>query len=106
MSDEVADLIDAAADKIEKDGFHQGAYFPGAWISKSRRVPAGVPVCILGAINAVGYSEPVLRRFAIATIGRLVPPSFYSIPAWNDHPGRTQQEVLDLLRKAAKQERM
>lgn len=105
MSDEVADLLDAAADAIEKYGHTK--YVGGN---------KDVGFCTIGAVTAVAC-EPVFSRDShpcsrilrhqaldtVATVAGLT--SFVSIPRWNDEDERTQQDVLDVLRKAAKEER-
>ena len=91
---------------------------PGSWgqgqtaVDKDgRQVPssstAAVCFCALGAINRatreLQQPEHVSQRAYQLTNLELVDvaPSAINLPAWNDAPGRTQQEVVDLLHKAA-----
>lgn len=93
--EKIADVLDDAADYIEANG----------WCQKHLESPTG-EVCASGAIRAVepgaawgdGYD-------ALALFLGLDNWLVSSIPRWNDAPGRTEQEVLDAFRAAAKQQR-
>jgi len=98
---EVADVLDGAADVIERDGWHQGHYY----------IP-GEGVCAIGAFaQATGLRHPDIEdrgfgpRRALAGHLGFDPDYAGPIIRWNDAPERTKQEVLDALRKAAKHER-
>jgi hypothetical protein len=92
MSDQVADVLDDAADLLET---HEWA--PGGDGGR----------CALGALHSIARATRGLRRRALAALAdSLGLPYGYMIPAWNDAPGRTKQQVLDAFRVAAKAERM
>ena len=92
MSYEVADVLDDAADYIEKHGWCQG-----------RHVAPDGRVCAVEALNRVSCDGPLQRNAQIALID-VTGASW--IAAWNDREGRTQAEVLGAFRLAAKQERI
>jgi hypothetical protein len=99
MSDQVADVLDDAADLLERDG----------WIQGHETGPGGV--CAMTAIAAASVDHIMVgRSIAAATedalMGAVPGWENASVPAWNDDPGRTKQQVLDAFRAAAKQERM
>lgn len=103
---EVADVLDGAADVIERDGWHQGDFYPGhqgyVWDGGGE----GLPKCARAAVYAAGavgicQHEAAMRALAAAA-GRDL---WWTIATWNDAPERTEQEVLDAFRKAAKHER-
>ncbi len=86
MSAETARILREAADLLETNGWCQGAFAIG-----KRR-------CATGAINAVVASgEEALRAHRV--VSRYVGAPLVS--TWNDHPGRTSQEVMAALRAAA-----
>jgi len=97
MSDQVADVLDDAADLLEREG----------WIQGAATAPEGY--CVEGAIEAVtGQSVALVSprddaSDAESALRRIVGRRAYQ---WNDAPGRTKPEVLDAFRAAAKQERM
>lgn len=89
----------AAADLIEQKGWLQGSY-------GSDRIG----YCILGAINAVTDSWSSDEGFATDMaacellddiLERAHGEGSGTVAIWNDHPGRTKDEVLQLLRHAA-----
>jgi hypothetical protein len=102
--EQTADILDGAADVIERDGWHQGAYSAaptGEW-------EGSAPACVLGAMNrAAGRNfwgdllEAARRALGEAVGGG----GLFHFTDWNDAPERTKQEVLDALRLAAKNER-
>jgi hypothetical protein len=106
----IADVLEDAADHIERHGWQQGAYGT-----------AGAPTCLRGAVRAVQVGllgragceqESDVLAYAATAIGPDIGWTMVAtgdpyvdavlIPSWNDRDGRTQQEVLDVLRKAAK----
>lgn len=110
MSDATADVLDSAADLIEKHGWTRGDF--GNEL---------VGFCALGAMNRVvnelfrcenfikqsGHWY-TLRQAQIALDRHLVAnglASAGSIAAWNDRLAKSAQDVLDTLRAAAKEER-
>jgi hypothetical protein len=93
MSDDdyeaVADLLDDAAGYIETHGWTQRVYAD----------PNG-RVCALGAIGIVGrVVGPVVVTHAVLALRDTIG---HSVAFWNDHPDRTEQQVRDTLRAAAK----
>jgi len=105
MSAEIADVLDRAADRIERDGWWQGAYYDGRIASRPvsielREHPR--PCCVMGALIAeaptrrVTLAEWALKRFLKMPV---------TLAAWNDAPERSQAEVVAALRGAAAQER-
>lgn len=90
MSEEVADVLDSAANWLDKHDWVQGVLFSGE-----------NSACMVGATFLV-EKDATRRVLAQERLGNYL----VSTPAiWNDQPGRTKQEVLDALRGAAKQER-
>ena len=105
MSAEIADVLDSAADLIERDG----------WIGDVDS-GASVPVsamCVQVACSQSTESFPLSLEatYALAAslginVNRTQPSRCLSaVWEWNDTPGRTEQEVLAALRRAAKNER-
>jgi hypothetical protein len=113
--DEVVDLIENAAEHIERHGWHQHDYAPPA--EHEGDTPEGKPVCILGALATslvwVDFGdrqawtttsfEPTSQAASEAVAETLGGHSSGELAAWNDTVGRTAQEVLDLLHRAAKE---
>lgn len=108
MSGEVADVIDGAADVLDRHGWIQGAL----------ATPDGV--CAIGALRValrlsvtrVGTEPPSptpVWLFKVIEdeifVHRNVPRMFAGIADWNDAPGRTADEVKDVFRAAAKRQR-
>jgi hypothetical protein len=107
--DEMANLLDSAADKIERDGWHQGDFYPGA-NGNFLEDPGSRPVCVRGALlSAQGASTEGDWAWAVHWKACAAVEDAISNPlplvTWNDAPARTKQEVLDALRLAAKGER-
>lgn len=111
--EQVADVLDDAADYIEAHG----------WCRTSLLTPDG-RVCAMGAIamsqqaidihvqnaDAVLWTWKRERAEVVAAaeaLGSVVDSSdpYSPIPHWNDDPARTKQEVLDAFRAAAKEQR-
>jgi Fe-S-cluster formation regulator IscX/YfhJ len=92
MSDQVADVLDDAADLIERGGWIQNALYDHAG-----------GFCSVGALYEICPTDfPRWRTYAAlrSVIGGR------SLAEWNNDPSRTKQQVLDAFRAAAKQERM
>jgi len=97
----VADVLDAAADLLEKPGaWTQGDYARNRFGGKlgDGRKPEATCWCAIGALEKVTgslignhYAAPLIE--VIGGNGR--------IDQWNDAPGRTQSEVVAALRAAA-----
>lgn len=83
----IADVLDDAADYIEKYGWTQGAL----------QLDTG-EVCAMGAISRC--ATDALPGWAFKSLSRYLDRQI--IPKWNDQPGRTKQEVLDALRGCSK----
>jgi hypothetical protein len=94
MSDQVADVLDDAADLLERNGWAPGIGDGGH--------------CALGALyHVAGPSHRRENQLAVdALVAALGLERGYAVAVWNDDPGRTKQQVLDAFRAAAKQERM
>jgi len=96
MSYEVADVLDSAADYIERHGWTQG-------VLKS----AAGKVCAGGAIVCLSSRDiKIAALSALASqLGDHARSPLIAVPYWNDAPDRTEQQVLDALRAAAKSQR-
>ena len=105
MSAEVADVLERAADYIDEHGWCQERY-----------TTDGVKCCAAGAINMVTTGDPgitrvneyhIARYVALETLGDVIEENdgWGSVSEWNDHPGRTQAEVVAKLREVAAAER-
>jgi hypothetical protein len=92
MTKTTADVLDDAADLLERQGWCQ-VYMED---SDGRH-------CVVGALSAaaaVAHSRVAHAGAENAIWARVGMPT-----AWNDAPERTEQEVLDLLRSVAKDQR-
>ena len=105
-ADNVARLLDEAADLIEATGWTTGCY---ARDVEGQAVPMlsddAASFCTTGAVSRVGamsYDANVLRE-ALAVVAKHVG---YGIPTWNDNmPGLTAEAVVGTLRRVAKEVR-
>ena len=87
MSEGQQTLLDAA-DLIEKKGWIQGANWrPGRGF------------CVFGAIDRVAKNDGPAFNDAVKRVYSLI--EGHGIAKWNDEPGRTKEEVLAMLRRAA-----
>lgn len=111
MSIETADVLDRAADIIERNGWWRKSYYDfGAVGSKPK---CELACCARGAINlaANGRTPDRLSNLgedALHALERYLGISGEhpdSVADWNDEPGRTVEEVIAALRGAAKAER-
>jgi hypothetical protein len=108
-----SEVLNRAADVIQRDGWYQGGYSPDA--DKAMTTLVGRPVCALGAIHVAadewllwfedlqcwaGGRTPVTDVVAKILARHIDHPDLF-IPAWNDHEGRTAAEVIEALRAAA-----
>lgn len=106
-SNDAAEILETAAEILERDGWVQDT-----WTSFGRR-------CMVSAVNravlehhqlpgrARGKLFEILRQPALDHLNQAINgytlSSFVgNLTAWNDLAGRTKQEVLDVLHKAAK----
>lgn len=122
----VSEVLRDAADLLEHKGWVQHTLYRDSYLA-SRKLPAvalftpsntdDVGYCITGAIRTLTAGDPHNwnddAREAIAFVADRIGRATGFGPAedlvtnndvvtgWNDIPGRTKQEVLDLLREAA-----
>lgn len=98
----IADVLLRAAEYVER-GWTQGT---GARSAKGRRVVvtgrAAVCWCAEGAIHMAARDNEETIWQARTVLLRVLPDEVTSIMDWNDAPSRTQAEVVDALRRAAK----
>lgn len=100
---ELADVIDAAADHIEKVGLTKGRYFEDHGSADSRLKSR---CCTMGAIQIVtGYAQSPgdVSWDVVSSIGEGLAEllSVDCIPDWNDKPSQRKGRVVAALRKAA-----
>lgn len=94
-----ADILNRAADELERHGWIQGKY------GTTRGAK-----CIMGAIAFAGVGKiPTspffrwnLQTMAANKILETCTPPRWTAVAWNDRAGRTKEQVIRLLRRAAK----
>ena len=85
-------VLTRAADLIERDGWCQG----GSIVGKKRCAAAAI-----GDVLATYRTSTLACRREI--VGALLHATgLWSIPDWNDEPGRTKEEVVAALREAAR----
>jgi len=105
VSAEIADVLDRAADRIERDGWWQGDYYEGAdldiYAGATLRL-APRPCCLTGALWAES-GDAHAAMDVVSIIGDYVGNDLPAV--WNDAPERTQAEVVAALRGAAAEER-
>lgn len=103
----VADILDKAADVIDRNGHHQGYLYDEAKADDGLLLQA-CPVDAVGAINTAVFGKPrwpaedhagspLAQAAALAleeTVGK-------PVPGWNDEPGRTSDEVITALWETA-----
>jgi hypothetical protein len=101
MSQEVADVLDAAADLIENVGHCKGK-------AVASRGNVAVAYCALGALGRAvvvagnGPLYAVARNALKVEIWGNPLRANEDIVIWNDKPERTAAEVIDTFRRAAK----
>lgn len=104
---ETADILEKAAEVLETRGWCQGTYHN----------PAG-RVCAVGAVRTAVWGAPLLRDLerevstkdyvkvneALMVLAEDIGLQNWNdlAPGWNDHPDRTQDEVIDAFKHAAK----
>lgn len=99
-----ADILTAAAQLVEL-GWTQGRYF----LLPDEDSDAPTAFCAVGAVeqaafNLIGWAMDPRKNVALGHLRATVPLSV-SIAIWNDDAGRTQAEVVQALRKAAREAR-
>lgn len=98
-----SELLRKAADEIRRRGWYQGGY--GSDISEEGF--GSCKVCSLGAVNAASYNGDPWNGMLFKDTAReraillLEESAGGTLPHWNDAPGRTVEEVLDVFEKAA-----
>jgi len=98
MMETVGDVLNAAADVIEKRGWTRGTFCDAAG-----------NVCTMGAINAslsgrpngVGTDAYAMQARRQAAMGIKFLAGAFDVASWNDEMERTKPEVLRTLRLAA-----
>lgn len=94
-----AELYERAAREIETRGHHKGDY------GDDRFRPNTCRVCLIGALNAASAGSPFAREVYYdlsALLEVLGYPYDFLAAEWNDAPERTADEVIAVLREAAK----
>lgn len=114
MSTETADILDEAANVIERNGWIQGDYVNQRQIEDGKG-PGDCACCARGAINTAAGGSPYNDYLLVAieasnavetwltnsgAIGETL-----SLVEWNDKDGRTADDVITALRGAAQAER-
>lgn len=95
---EPADVLDAAADYIERHGWLQGQSWLGEWPNLAYR---SGPVCASGAIRVAVRPDGKWSNTAQSALQVLENYLDAYAAQWNDIPGRTRAEVVQALRDAA-----
>lgn len=95
MSNKVAEILEQAADLIENTGHCKGKM----WEFRSPNYVTPVAYCMRGAINTAGWSNGL---DAVHAVNQFLGKEIGSIAIWNDAPERTAAEVIDMLRRCAK----
>lgn len=104
LSRSAADILAAAAALVER-GWSQHAAFRDA-NGEPCDAKAAVAWCMTAAIyhRDYGTDDPLphyaAERFVRRVLGFDAKPEKESSVGWNDEPGRTQQEVVSVLRRA------
>ena len=86
--DKTGKLLLAAADLLQAEG----------WVQGSMRRYGGR--CVVGAISDAGCPRATAQQLNRA-YNRALALAGTNLPFWNDAPGRTKEEVINLLRRAA-----
>lgn len=95
----VADVLRGAAGEIEKRGLYKGGdAYDRPVTDDEARADETVRCCTIGAMQIVDCVQTAKAMgYLYAHLG------IAGIGAWNDAPGRTQDEVVSTLRAAADQ---
>ena len=89
-----SDVLEAAAEKVEA-GWCQGAF--------SKFIGGLECFCVRGAIITAARDRGILHQPAEGALARYL--LYWPLALWNDSRGRTQAEVVGVLRRAAAAER-
>lgn len=102
----LADILDKAADVIDRNGHHQGYLYDESKADGGLLLQA-CPVDVVGAINVAVFGKPrwpaeehagsPLAQAAALALQDTVGP----VVGWNDEDGRTQDEVITALWETA-----
>lgn len=106
-----SEVLNLAADAIERRGWAQGGDNPGAVMEPWGDTEPDAPVCLEGGIMAamgVGIESRKQEWFdscpAYRAMREYLRPQLRHYPRlymWNDQDGRTKEEVIEALRAAA-----
>jgi len=106
MSDDAARILERAADLVE-EGWARRCFACDTW-GASVEPTSGLAVawCPLGAIDRasleLGFPDEECANAAETILtAEILRLGHHSLPTWNDEPGRTADEVTDLMREAA-----
>lgn len=107
-NNEVANVLEKAADHIHVHGHHKGYYAEGAKTCAKGAIyhAAGVPLSQLqlGGGIALLNSVPEISIEANNALSKYTSIGPHGqLPIWNDKPERTQEEVEDALKNCAKE---
>lgn len=108
-NNEVADVLEKAADHIHVHGHHKGYYAKGAKTCAKGAIyhAAGIPLSQLqlGSDGVVLLKNiPEISIEANKALSKYIPNEHQGhLPIWNDKPERTQEEVEDALKNCAKE---
>lgn len=97
MNSEAVEILKEARKLLIEKGWTQAAYardINGYRVSP--RSTDAVCFCSIGAIQHVHGSWGVPERF----LTRASEHAYWSVPVWNDKPGRTKEDVIALFDKA------
>lgn len=104
---DVADILDKAADVIDRNGHHKGYLYSEAKADDGLLLQA-CPVDAVGAINVAVFGKPrwpaedhpggPLAQAAVLALQETVEQP---VPGWNDAPERTQEDVITHLWETA-----
>lgn len=100
---EIADVLDKAADVIDRNGHHKGYLYDEAKADDGLLVQC-CPVDVVGAINVAVFDVPRWpaedhpdSRLAQAAVLALQETVGEPVPGWNDDETRTQDDVITSL---------
>ncbi|TGB11590.1 DUF6197 family protein [Streptomyces sp. MZ04] len=113
---QLADILELAADHIERVGLHRGYQYDFEQYEQGTAL-RDCPVCTLGAINFAVCGSPMLDGSGHDTLAHAVAlvdsaaaalarhigitPTPRSVLRWSDDPERTQDDVVQAFRETA-----
>ncbi|MBS2531937.1 hypothetical protein KGQ20_04055 [Catenulispora sp. NF23] len=110
LSAQVDSDLEHAARVILRNGLNQGSLYDYEQADQDKIPLKDCRVCGLGTIHIVISGTPSPNRWSSdrynAVIDRIndymwIHHTGYTLPKWNDEPGRTADQVAELLRSAA-----